>query len=201
MEQKKASEIEKTMEQITTELSVMLHYSADSINAGKAPDYQTMQQKDKVIDSLEKRIDELAVEYIARHSPHASELRYIVSVLKMTSDLERIGDECKNLSRDYSKGQDPLPEELISLSELSTGIALSSFDLLVSRDPNAGRIIISQDDTIDSLFYDILKKYPGDLRTTFMAKSLERIADHAVNIAENIIYASEGTDIRHFSQK
>lgn len=171
-----------------------------------------IQDEDSVVDSLEVRVEEECLKLLALHQPVATDLRYIVAVLKINGDLERIGDLSSSLARHSSglstKNQIPIPDQIFTLSQLTREMLHQSLDALVARDVNTCRGILHRDKKVDALYIDVyewFKKqvqiHPQDatayLDIYMSSKDLERIADHACNIAEDVIYLVTGEIVRH----
>ncbi len=166
---------------------------------------------DEVIDRFEVELDDLAIQLLAK-APLASDLRLIAVAMKISQNLERVGDEATkiaNRARDLSQ---ELPLKLVvpipQMAELALHLLKSSLDTFVNHDPVAARALIPQDKEIDALNKQIHRQLadhmitdPGSisrcLNLMVVAKSLERIADHAKNVAEEVVYLCEAQDIRH----
>lgn len=168
--------------------------------------------EDVLVDSLEVRVEEECLKVLALHQPVATDLRYIVSILKINGDLERIGDLTSSLARNSSdlqgKPKVEVPAQFAELATHSREMLHSSLDALVARDVPACRHILQRDDQVDALYYQIKDwfktqvKIQSDMTDSLLeiyqaAKNLERIADHACNIAEDIIYLVTGDIVRH----
>jgi phosphate transport system protein len=167
---------------------------------------------DEEIDQLEKQIDKDGVDILLRFQPVASDLRRVVSAMKLSSNLERIADQATNIARRARKlNQHPrLPE--VELLEPMYAHALSMFkdsvDAYVREDVDLGRAIVPRDDRLDELnrvtsrrLIQRMAEDPDQLRgylnLMFIARHLERVGDHATNIAEDAVYAAAAEDIRH----
>jgi phosphate transport system protein len=168
--------------------------------------------KDKEIDSLEIVIEEECLKILALYQPVAKELRFVVAVLKMNNDLERMGDlavgiskRAKYLSR---KEKIELLPELKIAAEKVQSMVKKSLDSLVNTDVVLAKEVLEADDEIDALNKQILKhtinameKVPNRIKDFFsvrtISKNLERIADSATNIAEDVVYLCTGEIIRH----
>lgn len=153
--------------------------------------------KDALLDELEIEMDNNAVQLLALINPVATDLRFVFSVIKLNVDLERIGDECKNAAKELRSVEKPLPEEIKTLARKVPEMVFAGFQALINQDAALARKIILMDDEIDKLEYEIIQKYSSSIGLAFAAKALERIADHTTNIAENVVYVTEGVDIRH----
>jgi phosphate transport system protein len=166
---------------------------------------------DNIIDQFEVEIDEMAIQLLTK-APLASNLRLVTVAMKISQNLERIGDEATKIAkraRDLS--QEPPVKINLDLPHMA-GLALKmvkeALDSFVQRDSAAARAIIPRDKEVDALNKEIhqsLAQYMTENPVTIArclhwivaAKSLERIADHAKNIAEEVVYLIEAQDIRH----
>ena len=167
---------------------------------------------DEEIDQLEKQIDKDGVDILLRFQPVASDLRRVVSAMKLSSNLERIADQAVNIARKARKlNQHPaLPEvELIMpMYEHALSMFKDSVDAYVREDVQLGRDIVPRDDKLDDLnrtasrrLIERMVQDPEQLRgylnLMFIGRHLERVGDHATNIAEDAVYAAAAEDIRH----
>lgn len=186
----------------------------DSVNALVNRDLDLALQvkaNDEILDRFEVEIDEMAIILLAR-APLASDLRLVTVAMKISQNLERAGDEASKIAkraRDLCK-EPPLKLNL-GLSQMATlalGLLKSALDAFVNRDSAAARALIPRDRQVNALHKEIqqqliahMKENPDYiarcLHFLVAAKSLERIADHATNIAEEVVYLCEATDIRH----
>lgn len=169
---------------------------------------------EKRVNDRHIRIDEMCVEIMAKYSPKASDLRRIFAVVKINSDLERMGDQCRNCAlilRDISQASEKTSFDWSAISEMLSLVSqmlkssLDGFSMLETSKMND---VLQADDQVDKIKNDILsdcknKMVDNPMRVDFfldvimLAKNLERIGDHATNIAEDVIYACTGADIRH----
>jgi len=170
-----------------------------------------VKQDDTILDDFEKEIDELSVGLLAK-APLASDLRLLTVAMKAAHDLERVGDEATTISRRVLElNQEPSLHTEVDLPAMATlGLAMlkEALEAFVNRDPAKARAIIPRDKQIDSLNKQLqreLASYMVERPSTItrclnlmtISKSLERIGDHATNIAEEVVYLHEGEDIRH----
>ena len=167
---------------------------------------------DDEIDKLEVQIDEEAIRYMTLRGPVASELRLVVVGMKASHDLERVGDEATSIARRARKlAIEPRIELYADLPRM-TNIALemlrSALDCFVQEDEQKALAVIRRDSEVDNLnrlVYRRLTSYMLEkpdtiaraLELMFISKSVERIADHATNIAEEMVFLAGGQDIRH----
>ncbi len=166
---------------------------------------------DDVIDQYEVEIDELAIQLLTK-APLASNLRLVTVAMKISQNLERIGDEATKIAkRARDLAQEPpvkIQLDLPRMATLALGMVKESLDTFVQKDSAAARAIIPRDKEVDALNKQIhaalaahMAEHPDTilpcLHWIVAAKSLERIADHAKNIAEEVVYLCEAQDIRH----
>ncbi|MGL1832547.1 phosphate signaling complex protein PhoU [Rhodocyclaceae bacterium SMB388] len=170
---------------------------------------------DKAINREEVALDEQCIEMIARHAPTANDLRLIMSVMQMGTDLERVGDEAKKIAKAArliveSESAFVPKVELHYVSEMAVGMLRSALDAFVRRDPTASAQILRQDKEVDAIFKGIVRQLATfmmedprlitrSLDVLFIAKSIERVGDHATNVAELVVYMVKGRDVRHDS--
>ncbi|HZI85074.1 MAG TPA: phosphate signaling complex protein PhoU [Casimicrobiaceae bacterium] len=169
---------------------------------------------EQAINRMQMDIDQQCSQIIAKRQPAAIDLRMILTVVKVVNELERIGDEIKKIA--YKAQQMQRPEQLTSvrlhdvtraagMAEENLQLALDAFARL---DVNAAADVISRDESIDAAFLANLRQLISymmeDPRTispaleiVFIAKSIERIGDHAKNIAEDVVHVVKGKDVRH----
>ncbi|PYL17278.1 MAG: phosphate transport system regulatory protein PhoU [Verrucomicrobia bacterium] len=167
---------------------------------------------DEEIDQLEKQIDKDGVDVLLRFQPVASDLRRVVSAMKLSSNLERMADQATNIARRARKlNQHPaLPEvELIRpMHTHAMSMFKDSIDAYVREDVQLGRAVVPRDEKLDELnrvasrrLIQRMAENPDQLRgylnLMFIARHLERVGDHATNIAEDAVYAAAAEDIRH----
>jgi len=174
-----------------------------------------VRQDDNVIDQYEVEIDEMAIQLLTK-APLASNLRLITVAMKISQNLERIGDEATKIAkraRDLS--QEPpikINLDLPHMAGLALKMVKDALDSFVQRDSVAARAIIPRDKEVDAINKDMhqqlarhMTENPATisrcLHWIVAAKSLERIADHAKNIAEEVVYLCEAQDIRHTLKK
>ena len=171
---------------------------------------------DERIDRWEIDVEEQCLKILALHQPVAEDLRFIAAVIKMNSDLERMGDLAVNIAEQalflVSEPRLPVPATLTAMSEAAMRMARESLDAFVNRNTSAARAICTQDDEVDQYNRDIIVELErlmeadpgtigGRMRLFSVSRQLERIADHATNIAEDVVYLVEGEIIRHQSER
>jgi phosphate transport system protein len=189
---------------------------AESMRALSTQDLRAAQRlarSDRPVNLLEMECDELCVRMIAQWQPAASDLRFIVAALKITTDLERIGDLAVNIAHRAEElapqpKLDP-PIDLLPMSAMVQSMLKKALDAFVRRDADAAEAVLVEDDMVDAAFRDLFatliarmkraENVERGVRLVFIAKSLERIADHATNIAEQVVFVARGQDVRHKS--
>lgn len=169
-------------------------------------------ENDPKINSLDVEIDEECIRLLAIRQPRASDLRFITTAMKITTDLERIGDLAEDISeRAIELNEEPPVKPYIDIPrmvEISRAMLSDALDALVKGDTKLAMDVIRRDDEVDLLnvqvFNELLFFMIQDPRTvsratriTYVSKYIERIADHATNIAEMVIYMVKGKIIRH----
>jgi len=171
--------------------------------------------RDKLVNSLDVEIDEEGIRLIAIRQPKATDLRFIITALKISTDLERMGDLAEDIAeRAIELNTEPPLKPYIDIprmAEIAQGMLVDALDAFMKRDAEEARNIISRDDEVDALtaqiFNELLffmiqdpRAVSRAVKITYIAKYLERIADHATNIAEMVVYFAEGKIIRHMAQ-
>jgi phosphate transport system protein len=171
-----------------------------------------MMEFDTEIDRLEVDTDDLCLRILARRQPVASDLRAITIAMKMVTDLERIGDLGVNICERVVElsSEPPLKPymDLPKMSEIAQGMVRDALDAFVNRDAERAQEVIEHDGTVDvyygQIFRELLTYMMEDVRNIYratrlqsIAKYLERIGDHATNLAEMVVFMVKGKDIRH----
>ena len=167
---------------------------------------------DSEVDQLEKDIDGLCNRMLALQQPTAGDLRFLVSTMKIATDLERMGDSAVNIAQavEVLNQEPPLKPyiDLPRLAEITQSMVRDSLDSFVRKDARAALEVCKRDDQVDALykqlFRELLTYMIEDPRTVtralhllLIARNYERIADHATNVGEDVIFYVEGRDIRH----
>ena len=167
---------------------------------------------DSEIDRMEVEVEEECLKILALYQPVAADLRFVVAVLKINNDLERIGDLASNIAKRVAQlentGPYELPREIPLMAKQAEEMVKKSLDAVVNGDPDLARLIREEDDVVDAgrqtvrkLMMEQIKQNPESveslLRINSVSKHLERIADMATNIAEDVIYMVEGEIVRH----
>lgn len=164
------------------------------------------------INAFHLEVDEKCLKIIASQSPLAADLRLILAILKINSDLERMGDQAMNISynvRDYLKrGSLPQAAKISDMAKNVRKMINDSLEAFLRGDVELSEKVLLQDDAVDAgknqMFRDLIVEMKQDpncvenaLDLILISRNLERLGDHATNIAEDVIFASTGRDIRH----
>ncbi len=169
-------------------------------------------EKDHQVNALDVEIDEESIRLIALMQPKAGDLRFITTAMKITTDLERMGDLAVNIAeRALELNEEPLLKPYIDIPRMAAiarGMTRDALDAFVRKDTRLAMDVIMRDDEVDDLKHEVLKELASfmsqdpatvsrAMKISFVAQYLERFADHATNIAEMVIYLVEGRIIRH----
>jgi len=194
--------------QIYQAIYAMSHHSTESAN-------QVLEIEVRV-NGLEIEIDRELASVIARRQPAANDLRLILAMSKTTANLERVGDEASKIARmvksiiDSGTARALPSNDLRVAADMAAGLLRKALDAFARLDTSAALDILKEDDQLDQEFDGFVRKLitymmedprtiSSSLDLLFIAKAIERIGDHAKNIAEFIVYVVKGTDIRHSS--
>ncbi len=174
-----------------------------------------VKENDRAIDQYEVEIDDLVIQLLTR-APLASNLRLVTIAMKISQDLERVGDEATKIAkRARDLAQEPpvkIVLDLPRMARLALDMLKNALDAFVNRDSAAARAIIPRDKEVDALnkqVHNALAQHMVEnpdtiarcLHLMVVSKSLERIADHATNVAEDVVFLYDGQDIRHTGMK
>lgn len=173
-------------------------------------------QSDDVINKLHLEIDERCFKLLALHQPVAADLRVIVSGVKINSDLERIGDFAVNIAEASLRYfEHPPVKPLIDIprmADIAQGMLRDALNAYVILDTQAAQGVLDRDDTLDALKGQVFRELLSFILETpavteaaldliLVSRHLERIGDHATNIAEEVIFIASGRDVRHHAQE
>ena len=173
---------------------------------------QRVMASDEEIDRMEVEVEEECLKILALYQPVAADLRFVVAVLKINNDLERMGDLAKNIAKRVAQLEDAgpldLPPEIRTMAALAEEMVRECLAAVVDGDPVLARRVREQDDAVDAQrqrvrkrLLDGIKAGPDRvealLRLNSITKHIERIADMATNVAEDVIYMVEGEIVRH----
>lgn len=208
-------ELEKLKEKILKMSSLVekaIHLSIKALVDRESELAQQIIKSDDQVNMLEIEIDEFSLKLLALRQPQAGDLRLITSIMKINNDLERIGDLAVNIAeRTMELLKFPIVKPLIDIprmAEIAQGMVKDSLDAFVNRDSKLARSVCERDDKVDNLndriFRDLLtymlqnpKTIERAVNLILVGRNLERIADHATNICEDVIYIVDGKTIKH----
>lgn len=169
-------------------------------------------RSDREVDKREVRLEDACLKVLALHQPVAADLRFVVTVLKVNNDLERVGDLAGNIAeRAISIAQDDpvaVPAEINTMTRKAQNMLRDSLNALVDQNTTLARQVLDEDETVDELhskMYSIMAKrmvenprqIDTEIQLLSVSRYLERIADLATNIAEDIVFLVDGDVIRH----
>ncbi len=189
-----------------------VHQAIHSVLDAQETLAQTVLREEPAINELQIEIDDRVVQLLALHQLMAADLRFVLAVARINNDLERIGDQAVNMAQAALHIlRHPRVKPYVDLprmSEMAEGMVRDSLNAVVRGDIEIARAVLIRDDQVDNLrdqiFRELLSYMMGDSSVIFqafelilVAKNLERVADHATNIAEDVIYMVEGHDVRH----
>lgn len=164
------------------------------------------------INRLERDIDQAALDLLAMEQPMAIDLRFILAVIKINADLERVGDSAKSISDRVRQMEQmavaELPVDIPRMATMAAAMVRKSLQSFIEADAEMARSVLTMDDAVDSMnraAYKSLTKVmeeqghlaPQALNALMISRALERVADHATNIAEDVIFWVQGADVRH----
>lgn len=168
------------------------------------------------INTTEREVDELCLDLLAMQQPMAVDLRFIISCIKINSDLERVGDQAVNIAQRVlgiaERPQAILQVDIPRMGSLAVNMVHDALNAFVTADPDLARSVLQRDDLVDNLNREIFASAESAmaqenalrrdaLNTLIVARNLERVADHATNIAEDVIFWVRGADVRHHAQQ
>jgi phosphate transport system protein len=193
-----------------------IHASVNSLVERDEEQAKEVLWKEALINQKDLEIDELATRLLALYQPMAKDMRFLTAAMKMNGDLERMGDLAVNITeRSLALMKEPPVKPLIDIpkmASLAEAMVHKALDALVKRDEDLARAVLVSDDEVDRLqesVTDELVAFMQEERTTvpravdlmFIAHDLERIADHATNIAEDVLFLVRGIDVRHHAER
>jgi phosphate transport system protein len=189
-----------------------VHQAIHAVLEGHASLAEKVLQEEPAINELQVEIDDRVVQLLALQQLMAADLRFVLAVSRINNDLERIGDQAVNIAQSAIRIlRHPRVKPYVDLprmSELAEGMVRDSLNALVRGNVEIARSVLVRDDQVDGLrdqiFRELLSYMMGDSAVVFqafelilVAKNMERVADHATNIAEDVIYIVAGHDVRH----
>jgi phosphate transport system protein len=210
--QNEIERLKKKILQLAAMVEENLQNAVESITENNLSLADKIIKSDPDVDALEVEVEEECLKILALHQPVAADLRYIIAVLKINNDLERVADLAVNIAeRTKTIARFPkvkIPFDLHEMQNIAVEMVKASVDSLVTTDTRKAHQVISEDDKIDVLDANAFAEVQKQIRINAehsefyvsllsVSRYLERIADHATNIAEDVIYMSDGEIIRH----
>ncbi len=189
-----------------------VHQAVRSLIDRRLDEAEAVIAADKEVNDLQIDIDDRCLKLLATQSPLAIDLRLITAAMKINADLERIGDQAVNVAENVIKllPQPPLKPliDIPRMAELAQQMTRDALDAFVKKDPALARDVLRRDDEVDSLKDQVFRELltymmadPGTIQRALslilISRNIERIADHATNIAEDVIFLVEAKDVRH----
>ena len=188
----------------------------DALSRGDVEQIDRIIAEDHRVNAMEVGIDESCAQIIARRQPTAIDLRMVIMIIKTITDLERIGDEAKKIAiaaKNLSQKKNltlPRFDRIKNVTNLTLDMLLQSLDAFAKLDISAVAHVVRQDEQVDEEFRTVIRylvtfmmedprAISSALEILFVAKSLERIGDHAKNMSEYVVYMVKGRDVRHIT--
>lgn len=205
-------ELRDKLLQMAGEVEAMIHQATAALVDGDIDIARQVIARDTVVNALELETDEMCLLLLAKRQPLASDLRMITLAMKMVTDLERIGDLAVNISeRVLALGAVPSPPVIARLTRMAKVVQdmiHDAIDSFVAGDGDKARTVFQRDEEVDQLYRELTLELQREMtrerdfvdrgvHLQACAKFLERIGDHATNLAEMVIFQVEGRDIRH----
>ncbi len=209
-------DLQKQLLSMAGVVELAIHESVLSLSERSPDRAQQVLANEAVINQMEIRVDEQATRLLALQQPMARDLRFLTAAIKINNDLERMGDLAVNIvERVLSLISQPPVRPLIDIphmARLAESMVHRSLDAFVTRDADLARGVLVSDDAVDELRNRITNELVGfmerdpstisrSLDLILIARNLERVADHATNIAEDVLFLVEGVDVRHHAEE
>ncbi|MEY4547214.1 MAG: hypothetical protein RL685_3409 [Pseudomonadota bacterium] len=212
------NELQRLRERILRMAGRVEQMIADSVRALVEQDVELARQTilaDRFVDRAEMETDELCLVILARRQPVASDLRFITLSLKMVTDLERIGDLAVNIcERAIDLGNDPPLKPWVDVPRMASivqAMVRDAIDAFVAGDAERAQSVVDRDPALDELYGRVFRellaamlddgsKVERGIHAQSVAKWLERMGDHATNLAEQVVFMVKGKDIRHLAK-
>jgi phosphate transport system protein len=168
-----------------------------------------------LINAVEREVDELSIDLLAMQQPMAVDLRFIIACIKINSDLERVGDQAVNIAERVmdmmSHPRSSLNVDIPRMASLAINMVRDALNAFLTANADMAQSVLERDDLVDNMNREIfeaadyamthsVETHRDALDTLIVARNLERVADHATNIAEDVIFWVRGADVRHRAQ-
>ena len=210
------SELKSTLLAMSAEAQTALAASVEALLQRDSTKAAQVISGDHRIDAFELEIEELVVKLLATQQPMARDLRLLMAAMKIANDLERVGDHAVNIAQSAERlvASPPIvPEpEIVEMARLARRMLADSLDAFVRADGQAGRALCRRDDQVDSLHDSVFRILLTHMMETphiisaamelfLVSRNLERVADLATNIAEDVVFMVEGKTIKHHAEE
>jgi len=207
----KLTELEQRLLGMSHAIEGMVSDAVSFAVAGDATTEEEILRRDREVDAEEIAIEESCIELLALHQPMATDLRLLVTILKINNDLERIGDHAVNIAQAAVRLRDSvrrpeIPPELDEMSRIAVAMLSGALDALVHRNAEEAAAIGARDDRVDALHDSVFRimlthmldrDISACLQIILVSRNIERIADLATNIGEDVVFMVRGTTVRH----
>ena len=214
-------ELENLRAQVMEMGGIVEEQIKDAVSTLQDADSKTIDRviaRDEEVNQLQMQIDESCELVLVKRTPVSSDLRFVLCVQKITTDLERIGDEATKIARaakrifEDDRMAKPSLTDIKSISKLISTMLHEALDSFARMDPEAVLALIKRDETVDEKYQLCMRhqltfmledprKISTAMEVIYIAKALERIGDHSENITEHVVYSVKGADVRHSSPK
>lgn len=193
-------------------VDIQMKEAIESLELRDAGRARVVIDRDHQVNAMEVGIDEDSVRMIALHQPEARDLRFVITAMKIITDLERMSDLASNIAERVvelcTEPAIPLPPAIVEMGAIGRSMLRDALNAFVNRNTVLAKTVTMEDDRVNVLHRDLVRSIVEDLprhsdetspivRILFISRSLERFADHATNVAEIIMYMVEGKIIRH----
>ena len=173
---------------------------------------ELVRMNEPAINRMEREVDQLALDLLAMEQPMAVDLRFILSVIRINADLERVGDQAVNIARRVeelaSLPQVSLPVDIPRLAHLAAAMVRKALQAFIEGDAEMAEAVLLLDDQVDQMNHEAFNTLGNAIRNEpestaqalaalIISRNLERVGDHATNIAEDVIFWVRGADVRH----
>jgi phosphate transport system protein len=206
------SDLKSTLLAMSAEAQTSLAAAVEALLQRDANKAAQVISADHKIDALEVEIEDLVVKLLATQQPMAKDLRLLMAALKIANDLERVGDHAVNIAQSAERLQAAPPivpePEIIEMARMARRMLADALDAFVRADAAAGRVVCQRDDQVDGLHDSVFRILLTHMMETphiisaamelfLVSRNLERVADLATNIAEDVVFLVEGKSIKH----
>lgn len=197
-------------------VEIAIHQSVDALVRSDEGQARQVLENEAQINRMQIKIDETAARLLALEQPVAKDLRFIIAAMKINSDLERMGDLAKNIA-EWALGlmHEPSVKARVNIphmADLVESMVHNAIDSFVTQNEGLAREVLISDDAVDdmrdTMYTDLINDLPRDperagqyVNIILVAQNLERLADHATNVAEDVLYLAKGIDVRHQPQE